>query len=554
LQHQCDLYADSQRHADWHADHSDNASGSPHTVSLTGTGSSASLSVSSLTFSGIAIGASSVPQPVTLNNTGSVALAVSNITVTGDFSQTNNCGSSVGVGGSCIINVTFTPTASGTRTGILTITDNAGGVSGSTQTVSLTGTTSLSNTVSVTVGFGPNGYLGPPTATMSSYYDGIFTTVTVCQPGTTTCQKIDDVLVDTGSVGLRVLSTQLGSLSLSPVKDTGGDLLEECVQYGDGSFTWGGVQMATVQVGGETASQVVGGTANTGIPIQVISAPGTGIPVPAISCTSGGGGNDNTVASLGANGILGVGNYVQDCGSSCTSSSVFTGYPYWLCNSTGCGSAASVTGGVPLSLQVWNPVAAFSSGDTNGVALQLPTIPATGAADGTITGTLYFGIGTQSNNTITGGATVYGLDTNGNFATTVFHGVTYTSAGFLDSGSNGLYVSDAATLTSATGVSTVDCTDNYYYCPASTLNLSIMNSGSNGASGTVNISIANADSLFSANPTFAAFSNVGSDSGTDPTTDYFDFGLPFFFGRTVFVGIEGTNVGSTSYANGYWAF
>jgi hypothetical protein len=79
-------------------------------------------------------------QPVTLSNTGNSALAVANIATAGNFAQTNNCGTSVTAGGSCTINVTFTPLAGGPLTGTLTVTDNSNGTTGSTQTVSLSGT------------------------------------------------------------------------------------------------------------------------------------------------------------------------------------------------------------------------------------------------------------------------------------------------------------------------------------------------------------------------------------------------------------------------------
>jgi len=100
----------------------------------------AAVAPASLVFGSQATGTSSAAQTVTLSNTGSTALAVAGISINGDFSQTNNCGSSVAAAGSCTISVTFKPTASGTRTGTLTITDNSNGASGSTQTVSLTGT------------------------------------------------------------------------------------------------------------------------------------------------------------------------------------------------------------------------------------------------------------------------------------------------------------------------------------------------------------------------------------------------------------------------------
>src|SRR5437867_618476 len=118
----------------------DNLPGSPPTVALTCTATApttmASLSPTSLTFASQTVGTTSAAQTVTLTNTGSAALAITTISTSGDFAETDNCGSSVAVGGNCAINVTFSPTASGTRTGSLRATDNT---SGSPQTVSLTG-------------------------------------------------------------------------------------------------------------------------------------------------------------------------------------------------------------------------------------------------------------------------------------------------------------------------------------------------------------------------------------------------------------------------------
>ena len=429
----------------------DNASGSPHTVSLTGTinvNATASLSPTTLTFTGVSVGSSSSPQTVTLTNNGSAALTITNVAATGNFSiqtQTTTCGASVGAGGNCTISVIFMPQSSGTLLGTLTVTDNAGGLAGSTQTVALSGSNMVANTAQLTVGFGPNGP-GPVTATSEPYFNGIFTSVTVCEPGTTTCQSVPNVLVDTGSVGLRVLATALGNVSL-PTISLNGQALNECVGFVDFSYSWGPVAMATVEVGGETASGVpaaAGGTANTGIPIQIISntssAP-SGAPCITSATSSY---NANTVALLGANGILGVGNTAQDCtyGSTnyCDAAATSNAELYITCTTTACSPVA-----VPLQQQVWNPVAAFSSGDTNGESLQLPSIPAAGAASAT--GTMTFGIGTQSNNAMPAGTTVYEQDAYNYFATVTYNGVSYNSSNsygsYIDSGSNGLYVQTA---------------------------------------------------------------------------------------------------------------
>jgi hypothetical protein len=120
-------------------DNNNDVSGSTQTVTLsgTGTGLALSLSPSSLTFPAEIVGTSSSAQTVTLTNTGTASLTISSIGAGGDFSQTNTCGTTVSVSANCTISVTFKPTAAGTWTGTLSISDNA---PGSPQTVALSGT------------------------------------------------------------------------------------------------------------------------------------------------------------------------------------------------------------------------------------------------------------------------------------------------------------------------------------------------------------------------------------------------------------------------------
>src|ERR1039457_2701118 len=121
----------------------DNATGSPQSVSLSGTGIStgANVSPSNLLFGNQSVGTSSTAQTVTLTNSGNSALSISSVAVLGvnasDFAQSNNCGSSLAAGASCAISLTFTPSAASSRTAALAITDNA---TGSPQSVSLSGT------------------------------------------------------------------------------------------------------------------------------------------------------------------------------------------------------------------------------------------------------------------------------------------------------------------------------------------------------------------------------------------------------------------------------
>ena len=116
----------------------DNAAGSPHTLALSGQGTSqqASVNPTSLTFVSQPVGASSTGAVVTLHNSGTTALTISSISATGDFAQTNNCGASLAGGMDCQITVTFTPTATGNRAGTLSIAESS---SGSPQTVALSG-------------------------------------------------------------------------------------------------------------------------------------------------------------------------------------------------------------------------------------------------------------------------------------------------------------------------------------------------------------------------------------------------------------------------------
>jgi hypothetical protein len=119
----------------------DNAPGSPQTVSLTGVGTAVTLSPTSLNFGNQAVGTTSSAQTVTFTNHAKGTLRISGVRFTGrqasDFAQTNTCGSSVAAGSNCTFSVTFTPGATGSRTATLNVGDNGGA---SPQTVALSGT------------------------------------------------------------------------------------------------------------------------------------------------------------------------------------------------------------------------------------------------------------------------------------------------------------------------------------------------------------------------------------------------------------------------------
>ena len=253
---------------------------------------------------------------------------------------------------------------------------------------------------------------GPALSAGTLDTNSAFTSITVCVPGSTSqCQTIDGILVDTGSFGVRVLSSAL-TLTLPQQKDANGNPIAECTLFVSDE-TWGPIQMADLTIGGETAR---------GQTIQVIGGGSGAMATPPTSCSNQGP-VDDTLASLGANGIIGVGTFIQDCGPGCAPGTTNNPGFYYTCS-----SSCTVTT-LALASQVSNPVAAFAK-DNNGVIVELPSASGPQAS---LSGSLIFGIGTQSNNGL-GGATVYNVDPNtGNF-TTVFKGTAYSDAAFLDTG------------------------------------------------------------------------------------------------------------------------
>jgi len=381
---------------------------------------------------------------------------------------------------------------------------SASGTSSTTSSGSTSTSSGTSNSVAVIVDSGP--------AAAGGTANEAFVSVTICSPSSpSTCQTIDHILVDTGSYGLRIISSVLpSSLTLPLQTDSGGNVIAECTTFADG-YSWGPVRKANLQIGSESASN---------LPIQVIGDAGYSGLVPQ-ACSSTGA-SENTVATFGANGVIGLGPFAQDCGTACVQSAN-TGF-YYACGSTSCQPTA-----VSLALQVPNPVTFFST-DNNGVILTFPSVAAAGAT--TVGGTLTFGVDTQTNNTL-GSAKVY-TTTDVGYITTIYNGISYVDS-FLDSGSNGYFFNDS---------SIPQCSDGSgFYCPSSTLNLSAVNTGLNGTTGSVSFSLANATTTFNNNTTGAAFGALG---GTNPDAQSFDWGLPFFYGRSVYTVVEGyTTSGGT---------
>ncbi|SAK66788.1 lipoprotein [Caballeronia hypogeia] len=323
------------------------------------------------------------------------------------------------------------------------------------------------------------------------------TSVTICVPGTNTCQTIDNIQVDTGSHGLRILAAALSpSLALPLVSSGGGGVIAECAVFGSG-YTWGAVRQADVRLAGQVApSTSVQLIADTAAPGTAQDCSQSGLPM-------------LTASALRGNGILGVGPFTADCGASCANSAM----PRWYygCNSGGCAASA-----LPVAQQVTNPVANFA-GDNNGVLIELPDVPDSGASS--VTGTMTFGIGSQSNNLL-GAATVLKSNSVNGYVTTDFGGSQYGSS-FIDSGSNGVFF--PSTTLARCGV---------WYCPATPQTLAATIRSPSGAQSAVSFTVAQSTALLGT-ANFAFDNLAGTASG------YFDWGLPFFYGRRVFTAIQG---------------
>jgi len=409
----------------------------------------------------------------------------------------------------------------------------SGGGGGQTPVGVPTGGTN--NVLSIAVDGGPN------PSQNGIYANGVFAKATICAPGSTSnCVTVDHLLVDTGSFGLRVLQSEVTSLNLPQI---GG--LYECVQFGDGSNVWGPVVNSSVTLAGETANN---------IPIHLI-----GTSAPAANCT---GNNENTQATLGANGILGVGLEPFDCGTACDINGGFSSPPtpaYYTCPSSGCqasfASCGSLCGDSVSLQQVTNPVALFTV-DNNGVIVELTKVSGSAA---TVTGSLIIGIGTESNNQLAN-ANVFitacdNIDTTfegANFSVDAASCTPGITGGFLDSGSNALYFFDQSNVLPVCAANPSNPGITSFYCPTSLMNLSAVNTDFNTTPfvNTVDFSVDNAANLLASGD--AALSTL---AGPQPAVaDGFDWGLPFFCGRNVYVAIDGATMPSNLPPGPWWAY
>jgi hypothetical protein len=447
------------------------------------------------------------------------------------------CGGGGSSGGSAFSSSGASSTSSSSGSSSGSSSSSSSGSSSSSSSSSSGGASG--NVVAMVVGPGPLAAGGT--------LNGSFVSVTVCLPGTATCGTVANVLVDTGSVGLRLFASALSTagMNLPPTTDpnNSSNTIAECLAFADG-YVWGPVSSVDLKIGGETASN---------LSVHVINDNSSYAPTVPQACTAVTSNTSlNTIAAFGANGVLGVGFVADDCGSSCAQCANASGGcsinndMYYSCgNSNTCASVP-----VPVAAQVDNPVTFFAV-DNNGVILQLPAIPDNGAASPA--GSLTFGIGTQSNNAL-GGQAVLTLDDSG-FFTSVYNGTALNSS-FIDSGSNGYFFADSTLAMSLCGNS---APQNEFYCPSTTQTLMATNQGHTnvgtpiGATSVVTFKVANLNTIpamDSQGNTITALDDDGgtavTSAGTATLNNDFDFGLPFFFGRSVYTKIAGAPASSTS--------
>jgi hypothetical protein len=352
--------------------------------------------------------------------------------------------------------------------------------------------------------------IDPSSAAVCTFTNALCTQVTICQPSTSTCQTIADVLVDTGSSGLRIFASAV-TITL-PSSNLG-----ECMYFASGT-EWGRVHTVDVVLGGEPAVLVPVHVIDPTFAGQYTSAGQPASNICGVALV------DSSPSQVGFNGILGVGLFPFDSGF------------YYNCAHLPCTSVA-----VAASQQVQNPVGLLPV-DNNGVIVTLPSVPASGSPS--VTGSLILGIGTESNNQPSG-VTVLPTNPSGQIVTRFnpSPGVSTKNVGIIDSGSSVIFFSDSS-------LSIPLCPGNlsFLYCPSAPLNFSAVNTELSGSpSSLVSFQIVDPRPLL--NSGNAAISKIG---GPAFSTGVFDWGLPFFFGRTVYVGLSGkTSVLGTG---PFWAY
>jgi hypothetical protein len=337
-----------------------------------------------------------------------------------------------------------------------------------------------------------------------------YVTVTICAPGTSNCATIDHVLVDTGSVGLRLLRSAVpSSLGLVNNSDSArGNTMAECVEFASG-VAWGPISTVDVKIAGETASSS---------PIQIVDDSFASIPA---DCANAG--PDlaaKGASSFGGNGMIGLNVIRHDCQTSCQFAAASI---YYDCAGSNCTGVA-----VPLAEQVPNPVTRFAT-DSNGVTLSFPAVSEGG--QGSVSGTMTFGVDTQSNNMLPATAQ--------QMTTTVFGEVTASfnglpMPGIVDSGSGAYFFVDPSISQCPSSFS-----NQPWFCPSDPATISASMQSESGVTLRVSFTLFNAVSELG-NGSNAAHAGIGQNVGLFGGGEL-DLGMTYFYGKRITFGIQGSD-------------
>jgi hypothetical protein len=330
-----------------------------------------------------------------------------------------------------------------------------------------------------------------------------YTNIKICPPGSqTNCQVIDHVIVDTGSVGLRIGSSVINSKLLAampyvqtnPPPPAGPQILTNCVGFADGSTLYGPVQTADVYIADRLA---------TNFPLQIFGKNLT----PPNGCGSAEG-----IKELGANGLVGVRITLETEGG------------FYSCNTDGSSCTSENTTSNPTP----NLISKLQN-DNNGITIDLHNIKDSGATV-PVLGLLILGVGTQADNTPPEGIIPLQANSSGSINLTIGNN---TTQALIDSGTDVLFINDPNLPL---------CSDGFFYCPITTVSLNrssnptpttpislgLYSYNANTPAFDVTYKVANADTLF-ANGIAVAYNDLAIQN-----PGFSILGLSMFFGRTMY--------------------
>jgi Alpha-1,3-glucanase catalytic domain D1/F5/8 type C domain/Pectate lyase superfamily protein/Abnormal spindle-like microcephaly-assoc'd, ASPM-SPD-2-Hydin/Cep192 domain 4 len=344
-------------------------------------------SPASLSFGDVPSGSTSAAQTVTVSNPGSSAASVSSVSVSGPYSQTNTCGSSIAAGGSCTVSVKFAPTSGGSLTGALSVATSA---PGSPLTVALSGTG-----VTSTTNLALNQPVTASSSTSSSYtpqmaVDGNTSTYWESTDGAGYPQTITVDLGSTQSIGSVTLDLPPSSAwstrteTLSVLGSTNNSTFSQLVGSAGYTFNPSTGNTVTISLPSGTSDRYVqlSFTGNTGWSAAQLSEfevfPGGGSTGTALTASPSSASfpNTNVGSTSSAQSVT-----VTNPGSSAVSmSSIGVTGPFSESNNCGLSLAANASCTVSVSFA---PTAAGAATGTLSVNSSAPGSPLTVALSGT---------------------------------------------------------------------------------------------------------------------------------------------------------------------------